>query len=76
MNFIVKKDGQAFLGLIILILVIYLMLVITYFNSNSLNTILSYKENLNEKVFYLAESGINYAIFQIKQNLNWQQTNG
>lgn len=76
MNFLFKKNGQVFLGLILIILVIYLMLVVTYFNSNGLNTFLVYKENLNQKAFYLAESGINYALFQIKQNLNWQGTGG
>jgi hypothetical protein len=76
MNLIFKKHGQVFLGLILIILVIYLMLVLTYFNSNGLNTFLVYKENLNQKAFYLADSGINYAIFQIKQNLSWQGTGG
>lgn len=70
-----NNNGQIFLGLILLILIIYLMLVITYFNSSGLNNILSYKENLKEKSFYLAESGLNYAIFKIKDNINWQGTN-
>ncbi|MCX7589744.1 MAG: hypothetical protein N2Z85_02290 [Patescibacteria group bacterium] len=74
-NIIKNNKGQIFLGLILLILIIYLILIITYFNSSGLNNILSYKENLKNKSYYLAESGLNYAIFKIKENLNWSGTN-
>lgn len=75
-NYLIKnKNGQVFLGLIILILILYLILVMAYFNSSGLSNILSYRENLKEKSYYLAESGINYVIFKIKENINWSGTN-
>ncbi len=73
-NILQQKNGQIMVGVVIILLLMSLILSVNYFSLNGLNVFLYYRETELEKVFALAESGINRAIFELNQNTGWTGT--
>lgn len=65
------SGGQAMLAVVLVMLATSAMLTATYFESVGFHTLVSYRELNRERASHFAEAGINRALYELRQDVNW-----